>query len=208
MFDRALRAAVLVLVLLNAGLFYAVLTRDRTPSADSTPSRAAPTTVRTTRVPTTTAAAPSSTSTPTVRATRTTPRSPTTRATRTTPSSPTTRATAGGTSPSVLSFPSAASSPETGADAIVLARKAYEAEPFRVVRVSGTVRTPSPAARDQVHLEVRKGAGWSAFPLPAVTGAEGQFTAFVSLGSPGRYRLRVVAAGGGPVSDPFLVTVR
>ena len=90
----------------------------------------------------------------------------------------------------------------------MLARKAYEAEPFRVVRVSGTVRTPSPAARDQVHLEVRKGAGWSTFPLPAVTGAEGRFTAFVSLGSPGRYRLRVVAAGGGPVSDPFLVTVR
>ena len=108
----------------------------------------------------------------------------------------------------MLSFPTAASSPQAGADAIVLARKTYEAAPFRVVRVSGTVRTPSPAARDQVHLEVRRGAGWSTFPLPAVTGAEGQFTAFVSLGSPGRYRLRVVAAGGGPVSDPFLVTVR
>lgn len=199
MFDRAVRAAVVLLVLLNAGLFYAVLTRDRTPPADSTPSRAAPTAVRSSRAPTTTASAPSpSASTPTTRVT------PTTRAT----GSPTTRATAGHTSPSVLSFPTAASSPEAGADAIVLARKAYEAAPFRVVRVSGTVRTPSPAARDQVHLEVRRGAGWSTFPLPAVTGAEGQFTAFVSLGSPGRYRLRVVAAGGGPVSDPFLVTVR
>ena len=195
MFDRAVRAAVVLLVLLNAGLFYAVLTRDRSPSADSTPSRVAPTVVRSSRAPTTTA--PSSSAS-----------TPTTRTARTTPGSPTTRATAGDTSPSVLSFPTAASSPQTGADAIVLARKAYEAEPFRVVRVSGTVRTPSPAARDQVHLEVRKGAGWSTFPLPAVTGAEGRFTAFVSLGSPGRYRLRVVAAGGGPVSDPFLVTVR
>ena len=171
MFDRAVRAAVVLLVLLNAGLFYAVLTRDRTPSADSTPSRVSPTAARSSRAPTTTAAAPSSSAgTPT--------------------------------------FPTAASSPQAGADAIVLARKTYEAAPFRVVRVSGTVRTPSPAARDQVHLEVRRGAGWSTFPLPAVTGAEGQFTAFVSLGSPGRYRLRVVAAGGGPVSDPFLVTVR
>jgi len=206
MFDRAVRVAVVLLVLLNAGLFYAVLTRDRTPSADSTPSRAAPSAARSSRAPTSTAAAPSSSaSTPTARATRTTPSSPTT---KTTAGSPTTRATAGDTSPSILSFPSAASSPETGADAIVLARKTYEAAPFRVVRVSGTVRTPSPAARDQVHLEVRRGAGWSTFPLPAVTGAEGQFTAFVSLGSPGRYRLRVVAAGGGPVSDPFLVTVR
>ena len=206
MFDRAVRVAVVLLVLLNAGLFYAVLTRDRTPSADSTPSRAAPSAARSSRAPTSTAAAPSSSaSTPTARATPTTPSSPTT---KTTAGSPTTRATAGDTSPSVLSFPSAASSPETGADAIVLARKTYEAAPFRVVRVSGTVRTPSPAARDQVHLEVRRGAGWSTFPLPAVTGAEGQFTAFVSLGSPGRYRLRVVAAGGGPVSDPFLVTVR
>ena len=200
MFDRAVRVAVVLLVLLNAGLFYAVLTRDRTPSADSTPSRAAPSAARSSRAPTSTAAAPSSSaSTPTARATPTT---------KTTAGSPSTRATAGDTSPSVLSFPSAASSPETGADAIVLARKTYEAAPFRVVRVSGTVRTPSPAARDQVHLEVRRGAGWSTFPLPAVTGAEGQFTAFVSLGSPGRYRLRVVAAGGGPVSDPFLVTVR
>jgi len=206
MFDRAVRVAVVLLVLLNAGLFYAVLTRDRTPSADSTPSRAAPSAARSSQAPTSTAAAPSSSaSTPTARATPTTPSSPTT---KTTAGSPTTRATAGDTSPSVLSFPSAASSPETGADAIVLARKTYEAAPFRVVRVSGTVRTPSPAARDQVHLEVRRGAGWSTFPLPAVTGAEGQFTAFVSLGSPGRYRLRVVAAGGGPVSDPFLVTVR
>jgi len=204
MFDRAVRVAVVLLVLLNAGLFYAVLTRDRTPSADSTPSRAAPSAARSSRAPTSTEPS-SSARTPTARATRTTPSSPTT---KTTAGSPTTRATAGDTSPSVLSFPSAASSPETGADAIVLARKTYEAAPFRVVRVSGTVRTPSPAARDQVHLEVRRGAGWSTFPLPAVTGAEGQFTAFVSLGSPGRYRLRVVAAGGGPVSDPFLVTVR
>ena len=204
MFDRAVRVAVVLLVLLNAGLFYAVLTRDRTPSADSTPSRAAPSAARSSRAPTSTEPS-SSARTPTARATRTTPSSPTT---KTTAGSPTTRATAGHTSPSVLSFPSAASSPETGADAIVLARKTYEAAPFRVVRVSGTVRTPSPAARDQVHLEVRRGAGWSTFPLPAVTGAEGQFTAFVSLGSPGRYRLRVVAAGGGPVSDPFLVTVR
>jgi hypothetical protein len=207
MFDRAVRAAVVLLVLLNAGLFYAVLTRDRTPSADSTPSRAAPTAVRSSRAPTTTAPS-SSASTPTARPTPTTKTMAGSPPTKTTAGSPTTRATAGDTSSSVLSFPTAASSPQAGADAIVLARKAYEAAPFRVVRVSGTVRTPSPAARDQVHLEVRKGAGWSTFPLPAVTGAEGRFTAFVSLGSPGRYRLRVVAAGGGPVSDPFLVTVR
>lgn len=199
MFDRAVRAAVVLLVLLNAGLFYAVLTRDRTPSQDSTPSRAAPTATRSSRAATTT---PSPTSTPTVRAT------PTTRATPTRRATPTALTTAADTSPPALSFPTAASSPEAGADAIVLARKTYEAAPFRVVRVSGTVRTPGPAARDQVRLEVRRGAAWSPFPLPAVTGAEGRFTAFVSLGSPGRYRLRVVATGGSPVSDPFLVTVR
>jgi hypothetical protein len=90
----------------------------------------------------------------------------------------------------------------------VLTRQAYEAEPFRVVRVTGTMRTPSPAARGQVHVEMRRAGGWSTFPLPAVTGSEGRFTAFVSIGSPGQYRMRVVAAGGLPASDPFLVTVR
>jgi hypothetical protein len=90
----------------------------------------------------------------------------------------------------------------------VLTRGAYEAEPFRVVRVTGTMRTGSPAARGQVHVEMRQGDGWSTFPLPAVTGSEGRFTAFVSIGSPGRYRMRVVAAGGRPASDPFLVTIR
>jgi hypothetical protein len=176
MFDRVVRVAVVVLVLLNVGLFYVALTRDRGASVDRTPTQASPTSVRTSRAPTTTASAPKPAPKPSPSVTRTT------------------------------KAPDA--SPSAATDAILLTRRAYEAVPFRVVRVTGTMRTPSPAARGQVHVEMRRAGGWSTFPLPAVTGSEGRFTAFVSIGSPGRYRMRVVAAGGRPASDPFLVTVR
>ena len=201
MFDRVVRVAVVLLVLLNAGLFYAALTRDRTASVDRTPTQVSPTHASPTHA-SPTHASPTHAS-PTHEPTRRSPATTaTTASTASTASAPETTSEATRPTKTVDASPSAAT------EAIVLTRGAYEAEPFRVVRVTGTLRTGSPAARGRVHVEMRQGDGWSTFPLPAVTGSEGRFTAFVSIGSPGRYRMRVVAAGGRPASDPFLVTIR
>ena len=160
MANRLLTIAVLVLALVNVGLFVAVLTRD-----DGDGSSADRGTIAST--------------TPT----------------------PTPTASARGTTASVGS-----PSPATGA--IVLRRSSLVARPFAVVSVRGEWRHPRPDGRRKVHVEALRRGTWSPFPLPAVTDPSGRFTAFVNLGAPGRYRLRVVGAPGGPVSDSFSVTVR
>jgi hypothetical protein len=47
-----------------------------------------------------------------------------------------------------------------------------------------------------------------AFPVPAKTDQSGQFTAYVELGQPGRYRLRVLDPGSGVKSEPFLLVIK
>ena len=47
-----------------------------------------------------------------------------------------------------------------------------------------------------------------AFPMPAKTDESGQFTAFVELGQPGRYRLRVVDPDSGVTSKPFVLVIK
>ena len=47
-----------------------------------------------------------------------------------------------------------------------------------------------------------EGGEWLAFPLPTKTDELGQFTAFVELGQPGRYQLRVLDPDSGVTSKP------
>jgi len=49
---------------------------------------------------------------------------------------------------------------------------------------------------------------WLAFPLPTKTDQSGQFTAYVELGQPGRYPLRVLDPDSGVKSDVFLLVVK
>jgi hypothetical protein len=168
--NRLLIVAVLVLVLLNVGLFVAVLTQDNGPSEGQN----------------------------TVAAHRTSARTSVSSA----PASPHRTQSASSTSRSETPAPSPL------ADDIVLTKNAFVARPFEGVRVTGVWRTAGLGVRRAVHLEVRRRTGWSRFPLPAVTDASGRFTAFVNLGAPGSYQLRVVGDAGGPTSDSFLVTVR
>jgi hypothetical protein len=123
-------------------------------------------------------------------------------------------ATAGG--PSAVRESSRDSTPRrpasTGADPglgrLVLDPAPLVAAPFRPVAIRGTWRSaPTTRSRAAVHVEVRRAGGWSAFPLPAVVKASGRFTAYAALGAQGRYRVRVVGAGGKPVSTPVVVTV-
>jgi len=48
---------------------------------------------------------------------------------------------------------------------------------------------------------------WLAFPLPTKTDKSGQFTAYVELGQPGRYRLRLLDPSTGLTSKPFVLVI-
>jgi hypothetical protein len=59
-------------------------------------------------------------------------------------------------------------------------------------------------------LQVQRweGGEWLSFPLPTKTDQSGQFTAFVELGQPGRYRLRVLDPDSGVRSKTFVLVIR
>jgi hypothetical protein len=78
------------------------------------------------------------------------------------------------------------------------------ARPFQPVRIEGTY-----SGRAETFLRVQRweGGKWLAFPLPTKTDQSGQFTAYVELGQPGRYRLRVLDPDSGLTSKPFVVVI-
>jgi hypothetical protein len=49
---------------------------------------------------------------------------------------------------------------------------------------------------------------WLSFPLPTKTDDEGRFTAYVELGQPGGYWLRMLDPGSGVASKPFAVMIK
>ena len=49
---------------------------------------------------------------------------------------------------------------------------------------------------------------WLAFPLPVKTDQSGKFIAYVELGQPGLYWLRVQDPGSGVKSKPFLLVIK
>jgi hypothetical protein len=78
------------------------------------------------------------------------------------------------------------------------------ARPFQTVRIEGTYH----GGPDRfLQTQRREGGEWLAFPLPAKTDKSGQFAAFVELGQPGRYRLRVVDTDSGVTSKTFVLVV-
>ena len=82
---------------------------------------------------------------------------------------------------------------------------AVAAKPFETVRLSGTYR----GGEDSL-LQVQRweGGKWLAFPIPMKTDAKGQFTAYVELGHPRRYRLRILHPDSGVKSKPFELLIK
>ncbi len=107
-----------------------------------------------------------------------------------------------GASPSAASEPSP---PASSTEPIQLLDSADSAKPFETVRYKGTY----PGGADTV-LRVQQWVEgkWLAFPMPAKTDRSGKFTAFVELGQPGRYRLRVVDPDSGMTSKPFVLMIK
>ena len=77
---------------------------------------------------------------------------------------------------------------------------------FQIVRIRGTY----PGGPDTFLQVQRREAGkWLSFPmLPTKTDQSGQFTAYVELGPPGRYRLRLLDPESGAKSKAFVLVIK
>jgi serine/threonine protein kinase len=92
----------------------------------------------------------------------------------------------------------------TQGETIQLEDSADSASPNETVPIRGTHRG---GADTFLRVERWEGGRWVPFPLPAKTDQSGQFTAYVELGQPGRYRLRVLNPDSGVTSKPSALVI-
>jgi hypothetical protein len=115
-------------------------------------------------------------------------------------------ATHGGVSPS--SGPSSASDPRSGSAeqrTIQLEDLADSAKPFQTVPIQGTYHGGGDTLLRVQRWESGK---WLDFPLPTKTDESGRFTAYVELGQPGRYALRVRDPDSGVTSKILVLVIK
>jgi len=79
------------------------------------------------------------------------------------------------------------------------------AKPFQAVPISGTYLGGEQRFLRVERLEAGK---WVAFPLPTKTNRSGQFTAYVELGQPGVYQLRVLDPDSGATSNTAVLMIK
>ena len=102
--------------------------------------------------------------------------------------------------------PTVSSSAGSGEEeAIQLEDSAVSGKPFQAVRIQGTYHG---GADTFLQVQRWEGGRWVAFPVPTKTDQSGQFTAYVELGRPGRYRLRVLDPHSGVKSKPFVLVIK
>jgi hypothetical protein len=110
--------------------------------------------------------------------------------------------------PTSISTPGAGDNAGSGSaeqETIQLKNSAAAAKPFQTVRIQGTYRG---GADTFLRVQRWEGGKWLDFPLPTKTDQSGQFTAYVELGQPGRYRLRVLDPHSGATSKPFVLVIK
>jgi hypothetical protein len=115
-------------------------------------------------------------------------------------------ATSGGVSSG--SGPSSASDPRSGSAeqrTIELEDLADSAKPFQTVPIQGTYRDGGDTFLRVQRWESGK---WLDFPLPTKTDESGRFTAYVELGQPGRYALRVRDPVSGVTSKILVLVIK
>ena len=96
--------------------------------------------------------------------------------------------------------------PSSSAGRIIqLENPADAAKPFQTVEIQGTYRG---GADTSLRVQRWEGGQWLDFPLPTVTDQAGQFTAYVELGGPGRYRLRLLDPNSGVTSTPSELVIK
>ena len=90
-------------------------------------------------------------------------------------------------------------------ETIQLEDSADSAKPFEIVSIRGTHRG---GTETFLRVERWEGGEWVPFPLPTKTDQSGQFIAYVELGQPGRYRLRVLDPDSGVTSKPEALVIK
>ena len=79
------------------------------------------------------------------------------------------------------------------------------ARPFETVQIQGTY----PGEGDTfLRVQRWENGKWLDFQLPTKTNKSGRFTAYVELGQPGRYRLRVLDPDSGVACEPFVLVIK
>jgi hypothetical protein len=81
----------------------------------------------------------------------------------------------------------------------------YFGRPFESIQITG--RYHGVHGRTSLRVQLRQGHGWMQFPLPAVTAPSGRFHAYVELGLPGRYHVRLVDPARNRASRPVTLLV-
>jgi serine/threonine protein kinase len=110
--------------------------------------------------------------------------------------------------PTSTTTPGAGDSTRSGSaegETIQLEDSADSAKAFQTVPIRGTHHG---GADTFLRVERWEGGKWVPFPLPAKTDRSGQFTAYVELGQPGRYQLRVLDPDSGVTSKPSVLEIR
>jgi hypothetical protein len=107
--------------------------------------------------------------------------------------------------PTISATPGGVTSSSSAAKSIQVEDSAYSAKPFQTVRIQGTYRGGPNTFLQVQRLEQGK---WLSFPLPTKTDDEGRFTAYVELGQPGGYWLRMLDPGSGVASQTFAVMIK
>jgi hypothetical protein len=107
--------------------------------------------------------------------------------------------------PTVTATATATATKPTSAPTIQLEDFPNSARPFQTVRIEGKY----PSGPDRF-LQVQRweGGEWLAFPYPARTDKSGKFTAFLELGQPGRYRIRLLDPDSGVTSKTFVLVIK
>jgi hypothetical protein len=119
---------------------------------------------------------------------------------------PTVTATAAATVTKPTNAPSNQSTDTGGEESTIqLEDLPKSARPFETVRVQGTYRG---GADTFLRVQRWEKGKWLAFPIPTKTDQSGKFTAYVELGQPGRYQLRVLDPGSGAASKPFVLVIK
>ena len=93
----------------------------------------------------------------------------------------------------------------TSGEAIQIKDVTEPARPFETVRIRGSYRNGAEALLRVQRWEDGK---WLAFPLPTKTDKSGEFTAYVDIGPPGHYRLRLLDPSTGVTSKPFVLVIK
>jgi hypothetical protein len=96
--------------------------------------------------------------------------------------------------------------PTQGIPRFELESLSFVGQPFETIPIRGTYIGAPAGTSIRVQRRGDDG-GWVDFPLPAATDENGQFNAFVELGSPGRYRLRISDPARGVVSDVAVLRI-